>query len=380
MVVLNDFRNDSRVEKISRSLAHRGLDVKVFATAGKNLPVTEIKDGYQVIRPFRTRRNIRSFGRVVSSLGILISLVSKIFKIDLVHCNDLEPLPFCLFLKILSFGRIKVIYDAHELETEKNSTSAIRKSISRLLESLLIGMVDSFVTVSPSIAKWYEREYLIKRPVVVLNCPYYREPVKTNLLRGALGIEEDKKIILYQGGFAENRGLRQLLEAFESADAPSDCVLVFLGFGPVHRVGLGFEDKIRNASNRNSNVFFHPAVPYGELIDYTSSADLGLCLIEGNCLSYRYSLPNKLFEYGMAGLPMMVSDLPEMRAMVEKFECGMICDRLTSEGILSSIASIFQADLGMLSQNAQKLAKKHCWENQEANLNQAYARLIEGVR
>ena len=376
VVVFNEFRNDSRVEKISLSLAKQGMEVKVYATAGIGLPRTEKRPNYQVLRPYEAKSPVKRAGRIISSLGTFFLLLEGIRKIDLIHCNDLEPLLFCVWLKIITFGRIKIIYDAHELETEKNAAKGLRKHLSKFLEARLISKVDAFITVSPSIAEWYRKVYALENPTVVLNCPYYHEVNQTDLLRESLGIPQHKIIFLFQGGFSPKRGLPQLIKVFESADAPTDCVLVFLGFGSMHKAGMDLQKRIENASSKGTNIYFHPAVPYSELLNYTSSADIGLCLTEDTCLSHRYSLPNKLFEYAMAGIPMIVSDLPEMRKLVQTFDCGEICEILAGEGLLVSIRAILSRDLELLSENALRLARGYSWEKQELKLIELYQSLL----
>ena len=144
----------------------------------------------------------------------------------------------------------------------------------------------------------------------------------------------------------------------------------------MHKAGMDLQKRIENVSSKGTNIYFHPAVPYSELLNYTSSADIGLCLTEDTCLSHRYSLPNKLFEYAMAGIPMIVSDLPEMRKLVETFDCGEICEILAGKGLLVSIRAILSRDLELLSENALRLARSYSWEKQELKLIELYQSLL----
>ena len=94
VVVLNEFRNDSRVEKVSRSLASKGFVVSVYATAGANLPKWESKNDYEVIRPYETTKKVTRWGRILSSICLFWKLWKDLSKIRIIHCNDLEPVSY----------------------------------------------------------------------------------------------------------------------------------------------------------------------------------------------------------------------------------------------------------------------------------------------
>ncbi|MBT3638451.1 MAG: glycosyltransferase family 4 protein [Opitutae bacterium] len=376
-VVFNEFRNDARVGKISRSLAAAGGSVTVFATEGEGLPAAEERDGYRVFRPSSASRPVSRGRRVRSAFRTCLSLLRQRTEFDVIHCNDLEPLFFAVLAKWLTRGRLKVVYDAHELETEKHAVRGFRKLVSRWLERWLARRVDACVTVSPSIADWYRDAYGMDLPKVVLNCPPLREVRETVALRRSLGIDDGVRIVLLQGGFSPGRGLPELLEAFEGETAPENCALVFLGFGALHEAGRKLERLVVRAAEERPNVYFHPAVPQRELLELTASADIGVCFTEDMCLSHRYSLPNKLFEYAMTSLPMVVSDLREMRRMVERYDCGVVCEHLSAAGIRAALDSLFSKDLAVLGGNARRLAEEHCWEKQEKKLIELYQSLLK---
>jgi len=94
-------------------------------------------------------------------------------------------------------------------------------------------------------------------------------------------------------------------------------------------------------------------------------------------LNHKYSLPNKFFEYAMAGLPILVSDLPEMRKFVEKYNCGVICESITPKGIARGIKKLLEQDLEKLGKNARKMAEDHSWEMQEKKLLRLYEKVLE---
>ena len=111
------------------------------------------------------------------------------------------------------------------------------------------------------------------------------------------------------------RGIERIISAFEEIDSAKH--LVLMGYGVM-------EQAVRDAAERHPNIHFQPAVPPEAVQAYTSSADAGICLIENTCLSYYYSLPNKLFEYLMCGLPVLINDMPEQRRIVQQYDCGWV--------------------------------------------------------
>lgn len=164
------------------------------------------------------------------------------------------------------------------------------------------------LVVSESIADWYKEEYKIDRPSVVLNAPNRRKLKSNNYFCQQLDIREDQIILLYQGGLALGRGVHLILDAFK-ARGDDKLVVVFMGYGLL-------EADIIAAAKQHKNIYFFPAVSPRIVLEYTSSADLGISLIENTCLSYYYCMPNKIFEYAMAGLPVLVSNMKDMSKLV----------------------------------------------------------------
>ena len=133
---------------------------------------------------------------------------------------------------------------------------------------------------------------------------------------------------------------------------------------------------ILNKVQEFENIHFHDPVGPDSLCEFTGSADLGICLIEDLCLSYKFCLPNKFFEYAMAGLPILVSDLPEMRKLVEEYDCGVVCESLTPDGIVNGLKKLLSKDLVKLGKNARKMAEDHSWDVQEEKLLGLYDKVL----
>jgi glycosyltransferase involved in cell wall biosynthesis len=296
---------------------------------------------------------------------IYVSIFILLNRPSLVNIHSLEFLPVVFIAKIF---KIKIIYDPHELETEKKNIKGLRKKLSKWLEYLLIKKVDHMFVVSENIADWYEKTYNIKKPTVLFNAPWAAYVKKTNYFKDTFYLRDDQIVMLYQGVLSDGRGVEILLDAFKK-NANEKIVIVFMGHGK-------YEKEIQSTSKLYNNIFFHKAVPTDMLLNYTASADVGLALIQNTCLSYNFCMPNKLFEYAMAALPVIVSNVKEMSAFVKKNQMGTIVMSNTVEAVNQAIDELLSMDLSMLSQNSRNAALENAWEHQEAKMKEAYQNLL----
>jgi glycosyltransferase involved in cell wall biosynthesis len=236
------------------------------------------------------------------------------------------------------------------------------------LERFLVKRADAVITVSEGIASEYAKRYGIPKPRLVLNCPPFQIVRKSDKFREKFAIGKDQTIFLYQGGLSQDRGIETLMEVFFRA-VRKDIVLVVMGSGPL-------EGQVRETAERCGNIFFHPAVPSKELLPYTASADVGFLPYPNNCLNNYYCSPNKFFEYAMAGLPILVNDLAEMKRLVDAYRCGVVMASDTTEGIFAAVEKIMAEDLSVYSANARKLAERYNWEEQEKVLLSVYREVL----
>lgn len=360
MLLMSALDHDSRVRKEIAAL--QKADFKVTAltvNSTKRAPCEHVSISH-------AHRRVLVPGMSAAILyARFIRQAINLRKHDVVHCNDLNTLPVGVLLKALSWGRIRIVYDAHEFESNQvPNQSGWSIWYLQTLERALIQFADVVVTVSQSIANEYQRLYGIRPPKVVLNCPPYR-PVraKHDLFRSALGIGPDQKIFLYQGGLTFGRGIELLLKTFDGPKRHS--VIVFMGYGPLERM-------IKQHAAISENIFFYPAVSSDNLLDYTSSADVGIVVAENVCRSYDYSLPNKLFEFVMAGLPVVTSNLTEMRQFVESNGIGVVVSENSVRAVEEAMQTVLRLDLKRVAARLDALRSVYCWEQQELSLRCAY--------
>lgn len=385
-IVLNDFVYDSRVLKECKTLLREGYSVSVIALHRDGLREEVIKDGLKIRRLRLSSRSLPSFLKqfyVVRLLGffeLFVRFVLYSFRmksVDVVHCHDLEALPLGVVLKILRKANT-IIYDAHELETENRSLSkkTVQQFFANVLERLLIVWADECITVSKSIASEYARRYGCREPRLVLNFPPYVNTLpQSNLLRSRFQISDTTRIFLYQGGLSYGRSISVLLDLFESeVISKLDVALIFIGYG-------NLESKVKSRAKGSLNrIYFLPAVSPDEILSMTASADIGLCLIENICLSYFYSLPNKLFEYIMVGLGVVGSDFPEISKIIKKYSCGEMVNVEDPSAIARVIEKMATIDIKPYRRNARKAARELCWEKQEQILLSIYRETLENKR
>ena len=367
-IVLNNFTNDSRVLKENLSLQKAGYDVTVVALHEDGLDEFEDIQGVKVHRV--KLRSISWSKTLIVSLFKYIEWSYRIVKqyknSNFLHCNDLSALPIGVIIKLFN-RNVKIIYDAHEYETEVDGLVGAKKTLTAFFEKRLIKYVDKTITVSDAIANEYVRLYDISKPELVLNTPHYKEVEKKDIFREKFKIKKSQTIFLYQGSLSTGRGIEILIDTFKELGG-SQSVMVFMGYGIL-------EGLVKRASLNHENIYFHEAVSPDILLDYSSSADFGISTIEDSCLSYRYCLPNKMFEYTMAEVPVIVSNLPEMKKVVEKYHLGVVAEENTPKGLKKAIEEATMLDKKILREKMHKAKKIYNWEEQEKVLLKVYGEL-----
>jgi len=359
------FTHESRILKEARSLLRHTVinEILLLGVHAKNL------DTQQIVEPGLTIHRLKpSKGKGwMKALQFPVWLLHSLWfclkhRPQIVNCHSLWVLPVGVLLKWLTGCRL--VYDAHELETETIGTSAKRKCISVRLERLCMRWIDLLIVVSPGIETWYRERYGACIPAVtVLNAPYYQKPISSQRLAQALGLPCDAKIVLYQGMLAASRGIEPLLDAAPALKAVG-YELVFMGDGPL-------AEKIRKKSKQGF-CHWHPAVNSDSLLEYTASAYFGVHPIQGCCLNHALCLPNKMFEYLMAGLPVLVSNLPEMRQILENQGVAMCLDKWSQQEIILALETLQTMRDRNFDNRIAKFTKIYNWQQQEIVMLKAY--------
>jgi glycosyltransferase involved in cell wall biosynthesis len=294
---------------------------------------------------------------------------------DVYHCHDLPTLPVGDAAKRRMGG--KLVYDSHELFTQLHYAHGVRRLTFRALERHLVRRVDAVVTVNEFIAEWLSKRYGIALPVVVRNCPplaAQSHEQRSGSLRKTLGLDDTVPIILHVGMFGRSRGSEKLILATPFVEHG---VVVFLGWG-----AGGEEADLRELVRRkglSERVLFARPVEPDKVVAHISSAQVGVIPFLNLSLNHYYVTPNKLWECMSAGLPVVGSNFPGLKAIVEGCRMGCTCDPEYPRDIADAINYVLSdtSRYTQMKKNALEAARIFSWENESAKLLEIYGRLSQ---
>lgn len=292
---------------------------------------------------------------------------------DAYHSHDVITLPVGALLAARCGG--KLVYDAHELYTEMSTLKGRERVVWQLVERTLIRRADARITVCESIARELSERYRVPPPMTLLNCPP-RHVIGASFespLREKAGLVGDpRKIVLYQGGFAPNRGLEELLAGAHMLD--EDAVLLLMGWG---RIEEALRRQIADEGLADRVVMTGPA-PQSELLAFTAGADIGVIPYKAVGLNNYYTTPNKLFEYMGAGLAIAGSAFPELTRFIDGLHLGRTFDPEDPRDIADAInAMLYEEEmLAQMRQNALEAASRFVWEHESRKLAGVYEAFV----
>lgn len=364
-ILFNDFTNDNRVLKESVSLIKAGYTVELVATKfDRKLKDTENIKGINV-----KRVTVGAITFLPLNLFLFwIKIIIKYRNETVFHCNDLYGLPPAFIIKKFLKKEAKIVYDCHEHETEAGIYigKPILKKFAQIIERLMISSVDRLITVSDSIAEDYVDMYGIKKPSLILNCPPYVKYPKLDIFRETFNINKEKVLFLYQGEYLKGRGVDKLIEIFKDLRGENNnLVLILLVYGN------GVEE-VKEKIKGIPNIYWHDKVSKDVYMDYVSSCDWGIYLMENICKNHDFALPNKLFDYTMAKIPVIVSNLKEMGKFVHENGVGYTIDPDDNNEIIEMLKSIDKDTSIQFDNNLREVSKKYSWEQQEKVLLKVY--------
>ena len=291
---------------------------------------------------------------------------------DMYHAHDANALPACYIAACLR--RKPLIFDSHEIPLDSPSISHWRR-LSSLAKNTLIRMLPrcaGVITASPLYAREIRDQFHYPQVVSVLNVPVYQTVPKSDRIRQHLELDSDVRIALYQGNLQPNRALDRLVRAAPYLE--SNIVIVLMGKA-VEATRIQLEQLIASEGVAN-RVKIIPPVPYEELLDWTASADIGLTIFSPDYTrSIQFCLPNKLFEYLMAGLPVLSSELDAIVEVIKTYDVGEVVLSLAPEDVGTAInAMLADGDtLARMRSNALEAARQEFhWEHDSRKLVQLY--------
>ncbi|MDR3704912.1 MAG: glycosyltransferase [Paludibacteraceae bacterium] len=348
--VTSDLCTDQRVQKVSLSLYEAGYDILLL---GRQLRKSRSFDS---VYPFKRFRLIFEKGFLFyAEFNIRLFFFLLFKRVDIMLSNDTDTLiPNFLIAKI---RRKKLVFDAHELFPEVPEVTDRKpvKAVWTGVENIIFPHLKNCYTVCQSIADYYNKRYGINMEVIH-NFSYIEREKLTPKLNF-----KDKKIILYQGAVNVGRGIEWVIDAMPFIE---NAILVIIGKGDIYS-----QLKLKvNEMNLNNKVIFVGKVHPTELPAYTCSANIGLCLLEPKGLSYYYSLPNRIFDFMAAGVPVLATDFPEIANVVKTHRTGKVISHYEPTYLVETIQNMFVEWNEKEKERIKDLSKNFCWEKEEKKL------------
>lgn len=375
-VFFSPIQNESRLDKITKSLINLAIVDRVTIIGfwlphlKKKEKVDENRTIVRINFPVKNKKYTSFFTKkpiaLYSHIYFTISVIIQILKVkpSYISCHNLHLLPLSWLGKMLVNS--KLIYEPHELETEKTGLNKNLKPFFKIIERIFIKGADKIIVVSEPIKDWYSETYKLENIDVIRNVPFnefLNQPFsKSNVLREELGIDLNEIIVIYQGVIDKSRGIQELIEVFKLI--PKSIHLVLMGYGDMI-------DMVIKESKQSPNIHYREAVKIKEIIKYTSGADYGIFYVPFDIsLSYQYSLPNKFFEYILAGLPVIVNEnLKYLSFLIAENKLGFVVNS-DNKKLINLIKNL--SKIHKFGQNIEKFRKLHGWEIEEKILVNTY--------
>jgi glycosyltransferase involved in cell wall biosynthesis len=354
--VTNDLNYDQRMHRICTTLATNGYKVTLVGRERKKSRPLQSKVFHQHRIQCFFEKGLLFYAEY--NLKLFIFLLFQ--KMDGICAIDLDTIMPCLLVsKIKSVSRF---YDAHEFFTEMKEVQSrpFVKKFWLAVEKLCVPHYQNGYTVSNGLANEYNKKFS-HNYIVIRNIPVLK-PISSN--------KTTSKFLLYQGAVNEGRGFEYLIPAMRAIKYP----LVVCGDG-------NFMEQLKTLINKYQvldKVILKGMLPPDELWEITPTATLGINLTELDGLHHYYALPNKLFDYMHSGVPQITMDLPEYKAINDRFQIAVLIDDLSASHIANTINAVMENEalLNELKQNCLKAREVYNWQCEEKLLIDYYQKAL----
>ena len=373
-------RLDPRVTRAASALLTAGFTVYVLDIENENTrPQIENIDGmcvkhmhkpdWLIPQPFPVRL-LRSIEKFLYSIFYLWSIPADIY-----HAHNDNALLSCFIVALLH--RKPLIFEAHEmpLYALEHVNRWLRQGITTVFKAI-IPRCAGVIVVSPPIVQAVQRDYHVSNIALVRNIPSYKVVLKGNRLREYLELSPTTRIVLYQGNLQPDRCLDTLARTTQFLR--QDVVVVLMGKDVGSTASM--LERIAEQEGRRSQLKIVPPVPQNELLEWTASADVGIIISSPDySMNTRVFLPNKLFEYMMAGLPILTSPLMAVKEILLTYNVGCVLSSLQPKDIALEIHAMLDNDerLDRMSRNARLASQQVlCWEKEKRALLHLYYQIL----
>jgi glycosyltransferase involved in cell wall biosynthesis len=361
--ILSSFDFDSRARLICRDIISAGWELDIIAATGatsESFRGARIHRIPQPVKPFRQRRFIE--------YNLKAAKIAAKLNADIYHAVDLDTLWAAARAARATGG--KVIYEARELYTELLALKdryAV-KAFWKILEKRFIHHANAIITINDSIADELVKRYGIERPQVAMNVAEVKPIAKPIDLRRQFNLDS-KFILVYQGVLRPGQGI---LRALQILSGLPDTGLVIIGEGPVRH-------EIENEAARldiAKRIRFAGMVEPDELPRYTAGGDAGLLLMEAKAMNNYLALPQKLFQYIAAGVPPIVTGLPELAKIVGRDRLGLVLDRVDVSNDVAAVGGFLAQGLNDAKKACHEAQNKYNWDIEGGKIMAVYRGLL----
>lgn len=371
MLVTNSVRKDPRVQKEAMTAYNAGHEVTVIGIKDQNYDHSFVdKVPYKVVLIDSIANNHKRFTPAWFLSGVTKAIkynkrfVEEVEKVnpDLVHSNDFDTLS--AGYQASKKCNAKLVYDSHEVATGSILAEKYKlvKTYIKFREGRIIRKAYKVISVSNAAADYIANLYHIERPVVITNCPPYYHLSESRS-------SNHRFEILYQGIMSTGRGYEEFIRAINYSD--EKITYVVRGYGEI-------KDELMLLSKKEcveDRVFFLDPVEISELIPIASTSSVGVVLTKPVCTNYNMTVSNKFFEYIQAGLPVILSNVPEHVFLNNKYSVGIVIDDVSPEKIGEAANMLYRnSELYMeLKENVKRAKQDLSWEKIEEKLLEIYS-------
>jgi glycosyltransferase involved in cell wall biosynthesis len=365
--VINDLVSDQRVHRTCSTLYEMGLEVCLVGRETRRSIALEPR----LYKTHRMKLFFEKGALFYAEYNLRLFLYLLFHRYSILHSNDLDTLLANFLSQKIKGGEL--VYDSHEyfLEVPELVNRPKVKRTWERIENFIFPKLKYVFTVNKSIADIYQKQYAVNMKIM-RNVPVSQNKTQVTIKsRSELGLPDDKTIILLQGaGINVDRGSEEMLTAMQWIDA----VFLIVGTGDV----LPQLKEMVKLLKLEHKVVFTGRVPFQKLMEYTAIADVGVTLDKDTNLNYKFSLPNKLFDYIHADLPVIASNLIEVKRVISEYKVGLVLSNHEPEEMAKEITAFLQNET-LFSQtkiNTLKAKSLLNWEVEKKVLIKEYELLI----
>jgi len=324
---LGNSLHDSRIVNLTNSLKEEKCTVSVISFDWFISDNEYFDDTYKIFKLHKGHYSLFFY------LRFAYLLIKELFKnkSDIYFAEDLYTLPFVA--TIAKIRKAKLYYNSRELYAflgGLRNRPFLQKMV-KSIEQFYIKKVDLVLTTGEMDSEFLKKFYKITNTIEIRNIPLLQMPAQTVNYREMFDIPRNSLIMIYQGVLLVGRGIPIILQAMKELP---ELYLIIIGDGEQKNNFAQMTTEL----GISYRVFFIGTINQKELINFTAGGDIGLSLIENISISYYHALPNKLFEYIMAGIPVLASALPQMKKIIDDYNIGETIQLEKSEELINSLS------------------------------------------